>query len=403
MLKRALLTLAAGALAACAGAPQPMLENTAAPTPPRVLTLPGYPQTVQARLTTRADNVLANLNGRIAQASGSDLRTLATRSGALYQRYQILGSLADLDEAYRIAQEVAADPQASSDALLLWATIASYMHGFDQATAALDRLPAAEQSKTEAFREDMARARNMRPHQPEPAALPAGGELAMLRDQAADCVEQGDLECASERFHRAQFFYTDSGPLPLAWLHTQQGITLLRFGHPDWAIRFFRAALARVPNYYLAAEHLGECLGLTGSYDEGREVYESVIAQTGNPEYIAGLAGLEKLAGNSDRAEQLLIQARLGFAERLKKFPDAYAQHAVDFYIETGDLATAVALSTRNLELRQDASAYLLKAHVDLASGRTDESCALLAQVAAAGYRPPEFSELRANMPNCRL
>jgi tetratricopeptide (TPR) repeat protein len=394
-----MLAIVFTALAGCASAPKPAATITS--TPPTVLTLPGYPQSLLERPTTSAENVLAHLDGRIAQATGDSARERAIRSGALYQRYQILGAMADLDEAHRLAQELSSGPDATTDTLLLWATIASFMHQFDAAIGALDRVAGPEQAKTDSLREDIARARTMRPILALPAQLPAGKELALLQARAADCVDQGDLNCASENFHRAQFFYHDSGPLPLAWLHTQQGITLLRFDHPDWAIRFFRAALERVPNYYLAAEHLAECLGLTGQYDEGRAVYLKVIQQTGNPEYIAGLAALERLAGNTERADVLVNEAKAGFAERLTRFPDAYALHAVEFYLDIGDQATAERLSARNLALRQDASAWLLQATVDLAGGRDGAACASLNMVRKAGYQPPEYSDLLQQLPRC--
>ena len=404
---RVFLAFGLSVLAGCAGTPSSIkpaaLAEPQTQAMPLALTLPGYPQTPEARPTTSAENVLAHLNGRIEAATGSDARAEVARSGALYQRYQILGDLADLDEAYRLAKIHAAATDARAETLLLWALIASHQHQFDAAIQALDRLAPGEQRLSADIREDIARARSMRPIPTLLAELKLGREFATLRDQAANCIDQGDLNCATEHFHRAQFFYTDSAPLPLAWLHTQQGIALLRFGHPDWAIRFFRAALVRMPDYYLAAEHLGECLGLTQSFDEGRSVYERVIAQTGNPEYVAGLASLERAAGNSARADTLMLEAKAGFAQRLELFPDAYALHAVDFYLEINDLATANQLAKRNLELRQDASAWLLQAEVDLASGRADAACSSLKTVQAAGYRPPEWEDLRLRLPRCKI
>ncbi len=118
---------------------------------------------------------------------------------------------------------------------------------------------------------------------------------------------------------------------------------------------------------------------------------------------MAGLASLEGAAGNSARADTLMLEAKAGFAQRLELFPDAYALHAVDFYLEINDLATANQLAKRNLELRQDASAWLLQAEVDLASGRADAACSSLKTVQAAGYRPPEWDDLRLRLPRCKI
>jgi hypothetical protein len=97
----------------------------------------------------------------------------------------------------------------------------------------------------------------------------------------------------------------------------------------------------------------------------------------------------------------LVNEAKVGFAERLTRFPDAYALHAVEFYLDIGDQATAERLSVRNLALRQDASAWLLQATVDLAGGRDRAACASLNMVRKAGYQPPEYSDLLQQLPRC--
>lgn len=78
----------------------------------------------------------------------------------------------------------------------------------------------------------------------------------------------GDLPGASFWHRSAQDFYRDVSPFHLAWLYTQQGIAILRHGDFKSAQPFFAAALARLPSYYLAAEHLAECEMELGQLDQ---------------------------------------------------------------------------------------------------------------------------------------
>ena len=378
-------------------------QNPALPTPvalPLVLVMPNYPLSVQDRPTTDGKRFLANLQGRLAGLPAEETpHTRAVRAGVLYQQYQILGALKDLDAAYALARELSADPQTQDDVLLLDATIAAYMHEFERALSLLKRL--ANPLLGNSLHAEITAARSQPPLLDAPRQLTEGQEYAQLIELGHACVDRGDLACASGRFHEAQFAYHDVAPLPLAWLHTQQGIALLRFGHPEQAIRFFRSALARLPGYYLALEHLAECLALTGQYAEGRAAYQQVIAQTDNPEFFAGLADLESRAGNRAAAEQLREKAKAGYELRLAKYPAAYAQHAVGFFLEIGELERALALAKDNLTLRQDASAYLLLAEVQLAQGDLKNACASIAPVRASGRNPPELHALENSLPGC--
>ena len=190
--------------------------------------------------------------------------------------------------------------------------------------------------------------------------------------------------------------------MPLAWLHTQQGITLLRFDQPELAIRFFRSALTRLPNYSLALEHLAQCLVRVGQLDEARAIYLKVIEQTKNPDDMAGLAILENKQGNTAAAQKWLIRAKISYGERLKTFPATYAQHAVKFYLLIADSAEAERLAQLNFDLRKDAIAYITLAEVRFAAGNKRAACELLAPVIASGRRPPELIALENKLDQCR-
>jgi tetratricopeptide (TPR) repeat protein len=383
-------------LGACAQHAQVITRKDAAATPllPPQLYLPNYPLTVAARPTTSGESYLAHLQGRL-QRNPSNAAQAVALAGVRYQRYQILGNLQDLDAAFAEAKLQASAAGASDEAKLLWATLAAYMHEFDDAERALNGL---SPDKTAALRQEVAIARGKAKSDSQlPSALAEGREYADLVARAGHCVDQGDLFCATQNYHQAQFLYSDVAPLPLAWLHTQQGIALLRFGHAKEAIPFFEAALERVPNYYLAAEHRAECLGLVGRFEEARTQYLSVIEQTGNPEYMAGLAAMEKAAGNASAAQSWQEQAALGYQKRLALFPNAYAQHAVGFYLEAGELVRAHQLAEQNLKLRQDVGSYVLRAEVASAEHAQKDFCTAYVNAKASGLNPPELAALHAD------
>ncbi len=378
-----------------------------------VLALPNYPLSVQDRPTTDGADYLKQLDARLESleskkfASDNLLKqdtphSRAVRTGVLFQRFQALGALADLDRAFALAHELNHSAESDPDALLLAATIFSYMHEFDTALALLDRLNDAQASA--ALRIEIANARGLAslPARIFPnATLTTGKEYVELVKLANDCIDRGELACASEYFHQAQFVYTDVAPMPLAGLHTQQGITLLRFDQPEQAIRFFRASLTRLPNYSLALEHLAQCLVRIGQFDEAREIYIKVIEQTQNPDDLAGLAILENKQGNTAVAQKWLIRAKISYAERLKAFPATYAQHAVKFYLLIADLAEAERLAQLNFELRKDAIAYITLAEVRFAAGNNKSACELLAPVIASGRHPPELLALENKLEQC--
>lgn len=408
----AILGTACGLLGGCASAPPTPfsargIDSPAAATTalPLVLSLPDYPLRQARRPTTAAAVYVGNLQARLAALDARPDRDsgalLAMRATATFELYQIEGRLAQLDAAEQLARRsVEAGPD-NADAWLIHAQVQSHLHGFANARAALDhaaavRAPEAEVAQLRAVVDAAVGKPAAASTSPRPFTAAADAVAAAQR-----CVELGDLRCASENFHAAQFLDNDSAPLPLAWLHTQQGIALLRFGHPQAAIRFFEAALERLPGYYVATEHLAECLGLIGHDAEAGVLYQQVIAQTGNPEYMAGYAALLQRSGDTAGAARWHERARVGYAALLRAHPAAFAGHAVDFYLETGAVEAARRLAQRNIVIRQDAAAWLLLARTAGAAGDCGEAQSALAAVDASGWHPPERAEAAAALQRC--
>lgn len=372
---------------------------------PTVLRLSTYPATSKQLATTSASIYLSNLDARIAQLEQNYAEQPRADLGqalamSLGHRSRIIGRLNDAIRAGEIlAEQVRMDPE-HGPLLLSYASWLARFHLFDLADETLHRITSGNALLSGPITDmsaevDLAMGRYQQLGvsfwQPEKAG---SADLYGLAARGNAAVLQGNLELASRLYFEAQSRYRDVGPFPLAWLHTQQGIALLRFGHYEEAASFFRAARERLPQYYLATEHLAECLVEAGDLDAARQLYMEVIAQTGNPEFIAALAGLEQAAGREESAERWQQQADLGYQALLKRYPEAYAQHAAEFYLQIGDLDQATALAERNLQLRQDVGSRLLRADVAIAAKDLVLACAQLELASATGLKPPELSRL---------
>lgn len=375
---------------------------------PAVLMLPGYPLGMAEHPTTSGAVYRTNLEAtqsEFARRSDADTpQILVARAGAAFEHYRTYGNLEELGNAVELAEAAATSSPVPHGALQLWAEIATYLHRFDAARAALDRLAAGEDgAPTERQRMLRAQIRIARGvDRAEAASLPEQySDRADAVAIAERCVEIGDLDCASSAYHQAQFLSVDSHPVPLAWLHTQQGMTLLRFGRPDAAIPFFEAALERLPGYYVAVEHLAECLFLTGAFERSEALYIEVIAQTGNPEYMAGYAVLLGAIGRTTEAAHWQAEAREHYAKLLAIWPETYAQHAVGFYIESADAAMALKLARSNIAARQDVGSWISLAEALAAAGQRSEACEALNAAVATGWSPPELRALRSQLDDC--
>jgi hypothetical protein len=365
---------------------------------------------VDAYRTTAAPIYLGNLDARISElrrliAAHDRAEHRTALAGSLYHRYRVLGRSEDADEALRLADAaVAAEPEVAEHR----ATRAVILAGFHRFEAALADLDAAqahgarEQDTASTRREiDLALGRYERLAD----AFAHSGELTHdfleLANRADLRLQQGDLEGAVFLYRAAQAEYRDVNPFPLAWLHVQQGIAYLRHDRLEEARRFFEAAHARMPGYYLATEHLAETESRLGHRDRARRLYAQVIEQTGNPEFIAALSGLERDAGNEALADRLAAEATRGYETLLRRNPAAYAQHAADFFIDNRDAARADALARENLALRQDVGSWILAAKTAHAVGDEARACEARARVLQTGLKPPELAELEPIAAAC--
>jgi len=364
-----------------------------------------WPAGVDTLSTTAGDIYLANLNSQIRVldhrlASQQDSAVSASLAGMLYHRFQLLGRVEDAVAARDLLQHSMERNLLTADELLVYARILSGLHEFDTAerviTAAAElgaNPPAIEQ-----IREQVTASRQLPSGQPINEA-PMDYVLAV--QQAARLLEQGHLTEASQKLQMAQQLYHDSSPFPLAWIHLQQGVAFLRYQQYEQARVFFEAAHERLPQYYLATEHLAETEALLGNWQRSAELYRQVTAQTDQPAFWHGLHQAEAELGNMGDAERAAQLADDNYRELLEHYPLTFADHAVSYYLETGREQRALELAELNFDNRQDVTAQLAMAEALAANGQQEQACAHLNELRQAGLSPPEIIFPEASLAAC--
>jgi tetratricopeptide (TPR) repeat protein len=395
------------ALSGCATAPTPepiAARTTAAPVSET------WPASTTQYRTTSGAIYIENLDARITElsrlaagADGAGSRLPLARN--LYHRYRIVGRLDDAERALQQLDAAVAIATPEAEAHQLRAVVLGGFHRFDEAMRELDLAAAAGADETalQRTRTELQLARgDYADLQAEFAASTELSDDFHTQAHRADLrLQMGDVAGAEFRYRAAQGLYRDVNPVPLAWLHVQQGIAFLRLGRIEDARRFFAAAHARLPQYYLATEHLAECEALLGRFDEARRLYRDVIAQTGNPEFLAALASVEREAGRVAESERIAAEAEAGYAALTSRYPAAFGQHAAEFLIERGEPAQADALARANLDVRRDIGSWLLASQTAIAVGDRERACSSLGAARATGLRPPELAEQQAALPDC--
>ncbi len=370
---------------------------------------PRWPISVADYRTTSEEVYLGNLDARISEyeraLAGDPPASLRNQlASALYHRFKIIGKVADAERATALLDDAVRQEPEEASHRVLRAVVRSAFHRFAEAEAdlAVAAKSGAAPEITQQQREiDLALGRYDRLEADFGTALPPTSDFYELAHRADLAVMQGDFDKANLLMRAAQLDFRDVSPVPLAWLHVQRGIASLRFGDSASAKVFFATAHQRMPRYYLATEHLAEVETELGNFEVARKLYVDVIEQTGNPEFIAALAGLEAAAGNKAESERLNADAKSAFAALYARHPDAYTQHYAEFLLETGDADKAFELAERNIELRQDVGSWILLAQAAEAAGRSARACEALRRVGATGRSPPELAELHALAPRC--
>jgi len=194
---------------------------------------------------------------------------------------------------------------------------------------------------------------------------------------------QGDYTAAETTLLEAAAAYHGASVEPLAWIALHRGIFDLDRDNLDQALVHYDEALAIMPGWWLAQEHVAEIDVLQGRGDQAVAMYQDIVDRTGLPEFMDAIAGVRQDQGDDESAQAWRARARQAYERQLALFPEAAAGHALQHYLDAGDAPeTAVQLAEANAEIRPNAQALGLLAQAYASAGRDQDAAQARARAA---------------------
>jgi tetratricopeptide (TPR) repeat protein len=188
-------------------------------------------------------------------------------------------------------------------------------------------------------------------------------------------ADLGEHEKAKQAYLRSFELSANLSPIGYAWASFQLGVLwgeTMTEPDPEQASFWYRTALNYMPHYTHAAIHLAECKIMEGAYEEASQLLDSV-ATTDEPEIRWRKAELLAQSGDQAAADIELYATRHAYERLLARHELAFADHAAEFYVETGlDPARAMALAFTNLSNRPTPRAYDLVYRATTASAAAE-------------------------------
>jgi len=334
----------------------------------------------RADSTTNSAIAIANLDHLIEQAadarSGEDLLLLRA---SLLADYAAFDSVAALNE----------EAPTSADGLLRRAHGRSTVHRFAEALADTEaaRLEGAKASNADAMRASIliaiGRAKEAIPTLESDVVRRPG--LASYSALAMAYGAVGRLTEADRLYEAAIQSLNTTSPFPYAMLYFARGLMWSeQAGDRQRGEAMYARAVHHVPEFVAANIHLAELEVARSDLAPAIARLERVAAASHEPEALARLGSLHIQMGQEARGRQEIAEAQRRYEELLAKHPQAFADHAAEFYLGAGANAQrSWALARYNLALRQTRRAYLLAIRAAHATQRTIEAHELEARMHA--------------------
>lgn len=293
-------------------------------------------------------------------------------------RGQILGHISDYEWAATVAEQLTQDAYTDGLSFVARARTRSLFHRFADA---LDDLDTAQQLGADPAIVDAERASVFQAIGRYEPALAIYTEAAKRRADfgsfgalATLHAERGDISIAERFFDESLDHYRGVSPFPLALLYFRRGLMWLEEDELEHAQSWFEAAIRLLPAYSAAQGHLAEVEAASGELDAAIARLLPLTTSSDDPDYAASLARVLRDAGRVDEASGWRNKAATRYHELLVRHPEAFADHAAEFWLEAGkDAAQALRCAKLNLEVRQTPRSKALFARATLAS-RKDET-----------------------------
>jgi tetratricopeptide (TPR) repeat protein len=353
--------------------------------------------------TTDGQIAVQNLNAQIDAVDKALDRApkpmLTTLITLLQTRGQFVGSISDYERASKLAEKLIEEAPDDPASYLALAGTHSTFHQFDESLADLREAErrGATQTSVDRQRASILQAQGdlIQALAIWRQVLAVDRGIVSLGSAASAHGERGEFDEAERLFEEAIREYRDVSPFPVAWVEFQRGLMWQRAGELWRASELFEAAHRRLPAYQAPLDHLAEIRLAKGDRAGAIELLRTLVASSDNPEYAGDLATLLAENGQRGEADSLRRGARKGFEKLLATHPEAFADHAAQFWLKE-DPQQALVLARKNLGLRRTSQAYELGLKAALATRSNSLTCQWADDVGGFAYLPSSLRTIRA-------
>jgi tetratricopeptide (TPR) repeat protein len=312
-------------------------------------------------------NLQVRIDGDVPRATEGQLAVGARVEliEALALRGNVLGSIAESERAAAMADDLAARVPSDARSFLARARMRGVFHRFESALTDLDTAAALGGARADIDVERAAIAQALGRYDEALAILrPRVDRQADFRARAALAGvhgERGEMDEAEHWFTATIRGYRGTSPFPVAMLEFQRGRLWMEHDDLHRARAWCDAAIRRLPGYVPAQGHLAELEAALGETAAAIARLRPLALASDDPDYATQLARILHTVGLAEEAQRWRDHAESRYDALLARHPDAFADHAAEFWLTIGgDPERALRLARQNLSLRQTPRAHAL-------------------------------------------
>lgn len=303
-------------------------------------------------------NLQAQIDGRERQVTiePAAVRDRIELIELIALRGQICGRIDDYERSEVMAERLTLEAPCDGTALIARARARGRFHRFRHALADLD---AAQQFGADPALLDAERANVFQAVGRYEEAVTIYGDLAKRRtdfeslgSMATLTAERREITAAEGLFEESRARYRGVSPIPPALLDFRRGHMWLTQGELGRARSWFESAVNSLPVYAAAQGHLAATEAAIGETADAVARLRPLATSSDDPEYAASLARILAEVGQAPEADKWRNIAAARYDELMTLHPEAFADHAAEFWLEAGDADRAARLASINLEVR---------------------------------------------------